>query len=850
MSDIDHVPANRIDSTVTRLLVYTKELLSCLDKWANNKASEEEVSDVYVKLGNEFNLACRSFIAAGIETHDLGDVPAMLRQVLERTLSEEASKQALDKYLPHIREIIVVLLRQLKHKQNLARQRSGSATQIAHHNHSRSISAASGASIGSGPAMAVKSASSGSATHTRRNSAGLPHQGISTPQKPPQGPGPATQPPAHPQIRPPPPPGGLHTPGTTPGPGIGSPAPDINTGSPVRLNQPPVSPSGALTALQQSHALERRASRRFSQYHMTKIMNGAPENALPTSAPHSTVPADYTETGSVIEDRDPPRSARKVKTSTLTSVPESTLSDLSGSSPTSPTPGPSKVTMPVAQSFAVFFRMGGKIRKGTLTPPPSLAAIRLQFVDLFGYTPLTGEVFPDLTIQDHDTGVEYELTQATLQDVKFGSLITLCAKTEQELSMSEQIKNLAAVVTDLSTKVDTRLGAVPPKGSRGNPLGTPQIPGTPQLGRNPQQPRRGSGDSVTNPQRVASPVQRLPSDSTEYFRQELAVMRQICNKAVNSARQEIKVIQARLAELQASNQGSNRGFMSASHQKLGEETQQLVTWLEDLQDLVESQRKDVASRGVRLSQKQLDGVNRQLHKATQDLNNLQNFIKREKPTWSKTWEAELNTIVEEQHFFKLQEQLVNDLGLDLKSAKETFDLVEQCSLELSKTDVKRNPVAAIPPAHSDQLFKVADAVLGEVSALKPNHAQRVEAIERAERLRKRELEIRNNDEFKQELGDFVEENKLKQSGGVEEAERRRKERDEMMINEQRRTDIEMQKQKEQAKEERRLARQKQKEHEKTQQADFSNDDTEGNLQESGPTSPQEPSQGSHDFSGE
>jgi hypothetical protein len=69
-------------------------------------------------------------------------------------------------------------------------------------------------------------------------------------------------------------------------------------------------------------------------------------------------------------------------------------------------------------------------------------------------------------------------------------------------------------------------------------------------------------------------------------------------------------------------------------------------------------------------------------------------------------------------------------------------------------------------------------VLGEVKALQPNHESRLEAIERAEKARQRELATRNDDEFKRELGNFVEEGKLKKSGGVEEVERLRKAKDE------------------------------------------------------------------------
>jgi AAA ATPase containing von Willebrand factor type A (vWA) domain len=59
-----------------------------------------------------------------------------------------------------------------------------------------------------------------------------------------------------------------------------------------------------------------------------------------------------------------------------------------------------------------------------------------------------------------------------------------------------------------------------------------------------------------------------------------------------------------------------------------------------------------------------------------------------------------------------------------------------------------------------------------------NHESRLEAIERAEKARQKELESRRIGLFQKELGKFVAEGKLKKSGGVEEAERLRKAKDE------------------------------------------------------------------------
>jgi hypothetical protein len=50
-----------VESAVTRLLVSIKQLLESLTQWSSSKSSEEQVSDVYVRLGNDFNVAVSAF---------------------------------------------------------------------------------------------------------------------------------------------------------------------------------------------------------------------------------------------------------------------------------------------------------------------------------------------------------------------------------------------------------------------------------------------------------------------------------------------------------------------------------------------------------------------------------------------------------------------------------------------------------------------------------------------------------------------------------------------------------------------------------------------------------------------
>lgn len=56
-----------MESAVTRLLVSIKALLEALTNWSVSKNTEKQVSDVYVRLGNDFNAAVAAFAAFSID---------------------------------------------------------------------------------------------------------------------------------------------------------------------------------------------------------------------------------------------------------------------------------------------------------------------------------------------------------------------------------------------------------------------------------------------------------------------------------------------------------------------------------------------------------------------------------------------------------------------------------------------------------------------------------------------------------------------------------------------------------------------------------------------------------------
>jgi hypothetical protein len=63
----DRNDTNAVEASVTRLLVAIKKLLDSLTMWSNLQLTETQISDIYVRLANDFNAAVAAFAAFDIE---------------------------------------------------------------------------------------------------------------------------------------------------------------------------------------------------------------------------------------------------------------------------------------------------------------------------------------------------------------------------------------------------------------------------------------------------------------------------------------------------------------------------------------------------------------------------------------------------------------------------------------------------------------------------------------------------------------------------------------------------------------------------------------------------------------
>lgn len=870
-----------------------------MTQWSRKQASETDVSDVYVRLGYEFNLASRAFNAIGVETSDLGPVPDVLRSILEDTLSQDASSQSLDRYLPQIRDIIINLLHGLKKKQARLRSRQ-------QREDGRTGMPGRQASAGSLPS----GASNIGQLYDEAAASTMPPNTVTSPRRSARRygsngsledtPGARRTSPTHGDPR-----------GTSysereasrretqqmltqasPEESELTPQPPASSASipPTAFPAPPPPPKeeDALGALQRSGELERRASRRFSAYQIQKHLgtstNGVP--VLPTQ--NSPIPnrgRDVRESlnavrlrGSYTHSRNrssnrPQDTAKSGPAQAAASIPEPVAEErnsqvenppagFEGVKPPSPladqpppypnkelpdapatieptavfpqppkrpslgdafdpekgatqspvqAPGtprgdrfatanistpPSIPHFPVDQpspgkELTLFLQYKSKIKKYVLpegTADLTIGRLQLAFIEKFAWnTHNNGVDLPEIYIQDPISGIRHELED--LNDVKDRSVLVLNVDTLDEVK-----KHFDDSFSGVRSLVEGVKEALVGQGTAIQRVSDRQLEAAKEMARLAASPPASVAGSASPSGVPRTPIaaNRTQIAELQSLRRDLAVLRQTYSNFTSDITSSMTAVRAKATNVKSAAEtaanatyegDAGRARVNKGKKELADESERLVSRVDDLQDLVEDLRKDVVQRGVRPLPRQLEGVNRDISTAMKEIKKMQDFLGREKPIWTKIWEKELQQVCEERDQLTMQEDLAADLQDDLEKAAQTFALVEQATKEQA-LEKAANPGVTLR-ATSRTLgidptvdpMKAKDDVLGEVRALQPNHESRLEAIERAEKNRKKELETRRNNLFQKELGSFVQEGKLKKSGGVEEAERLRNAKD-------------------------------------------------------------------------
>ncbi|KAL1955994.1 hypothetical protein VTO42DRAFT_7894 [Malbranchea cinnamomea] len=875
---------SQIEKSVTHLLIATKQLLETLTQWSRKQASETQVSDVYVRLGYEFNLACRAFGAIGVETTDLGPVPDLLRTILEDTLSQEASPESLERYLPRIRDIIINLLHGLKRKQARLRSRHAREGRAGPRQGSAG-SAGSGeqpddaAAFPQSPSRRLpearqgvtygdeqqpyRSTSSSWSSERRGGSFSEREAGrreaqrsiaASTSSSSMSSSAMQNLPVVAPHSENFPPPAKSDSPSTYPN-GFHHPPPP----------PPPPKQNDAIGMLQRSGELERRASRRFSAYQIQKHL-GASSNGVSVlpSSQLSRMPdrgRDVRESLNAVRLRGahlpkrssraltdaasvkstqtggdaaatPPRVQHPSETSggsesptktamdkvrsprdfqsrdvpvvggRLPGLPEAAESDSlqedeenrpedSDAKDAKTTSDSRESTPPPGKELTLFLQYKSKIKKYVLPEGASeltIGRLQLAFIEKFAWnTHNNGADLPEIYIQDPISGVRHELED--LSDVKDRSVLVLNVEALDEVKkhFDDNLGGLRRLIEGVRDVVESQGAAIQRLTDR-------QMEAAKDIARLAAAPPtpppseiagRASSQSFSGKVDQHAEIQSL--------RRDLALLRQTYSSfasditaSMNNIRAKAGQVKSAAVEMTVPNYegDAGRAHINAGKKQLAEESEKLVARVDDLQDLVEDLRKDVVTRGVRPLPRQLEAVGRDIAAVTKELKKMQEFLRREKPIWTKIWEKELQLVCEERDQLTMQEDLAVDLEDDLEKATQTFALVEQATKQQALSAANggtgsiRSTSRSFPVDPTLDPQKAKDNVLGEVRALRINHENRVEAIERAEKARQKELENRRDGQFQKELRNFVQEGKLRKTGGIEEMERLRQEKEE------------------------------------------------------------------------
>jgi hypothetical protein len=207
--------------------------------------------------------------------------------------------------------------------------------------------------------------------------------------------------------------------------------------------------------------------------------------------------------------------------------------------------------------------------------------------------------------------------------------------------------------------------------------------------------------------------------------------------------------------------------------QLESQTQALVTLSDDLSDLVDDLRIDITQKRIRPHPRAIAAVRKEETSVQTALSQVENLLRTVKPVWKKKWEDELQQVIDGQEFLRHQETLITDLRKDLADTEQVIThVVAAADLFESRNLAPREWLGGAIGSGG------RDALLGEVKTLQPNSEDRIEAIRRAERARAREMELRRENEFQVELGEVVNEGKLKNLGeGAQRIEREREEKE-------------------------------------------------------------------------
>lgn len=269
-------------------------------------------------------------------------------------------------------------------------------------------------------------------------------------------------------------------------------------------------------------------------------------------------------------------------------------------------------------------------------------------------------------------------------------------------------------------------------------------------------------------------------DEIQNLRRDLGVMRQLYTDFIGQTKESLGTLRTQtqnVKQLANTKIGGDRAYVNAGKQSLDTRSQNVLTKIEELQDTVENLKDDVLKRNINPRATLLKNVSKDISDVSTELQSLKEYLATVKPMWKKTWEAELQNIVEEQQFLTHQEEFLSDLLEDHKALSEVIGHVEKVVSIRGTGQIKSRGYRPPPP---EEGHNGLSTVMLEIRNAAVNPEKRLKAIAQNQKNREKEKAART-DEFESELRGFVKGKKLKMTGGAEEIERVRQKKSDMTL---------------------------------------------------------------------
>ena len=720
--------------------------------WAQLNASVTEVSSKFVKFGDAFKTLKRSYAAFGIDTSNIPNIPGEVRSVLESNLVLEPSQASLDKFLPQIGNSVAELMQMLKDKQvdvNTieAARKSGSLLASSSVSSFRTPNSSTKLSVPNlipehnkldTPSKDLISKLQNNSNLMRRASkrfSAYQTSSIISMQSP-------------------------------------SLNGDENQNKDTFSSIPSITAQEIENAKKSSNMFDIDSSMTIQEENESATTNNENENE---NFDNTVIQYNHSKGVTNLMNRTKPNSkliedktnetGKKVEQEEETSVLNKTAETLSGS----------YIKKKESVQDVIYLQLKDEVKKVQIQLPTTVANLKILFTQKFNYSPPGITAFPKIYIQESPASIRYELED--ISELKYGDIISLKQPDIQTAifqHVENQIDNVKNDIMNMENRILKKIENIQSL----QPASTINVASSFK-----------NSDDLEFEKNMKKKIEK--NNNQQKFIDELEdEINRIKIHQGRSIKRVTDILSQTVTSVEklnetgvATNSMSENSYVNACKQKVSGGCESLVDKLDDLQDVIEFMKRDITKHTIRPSNKKLDHISKEMNKTKADLEKLVDFTRIEKKNIASMWNKQMATIASDQKFFRAQEEIIGLLEQDYQAAQETFELIKSIAKQLENSiSLNRSKLPLPDPSISP--LDASKLVMAEVDAINPNHEQRVEAIEKAERVREMEKELKFKDEFEEELGDFVSNEKFKHTGGIDEIEKMRQEKDEEFRNNQ------------------------------------------------------------------